>query len=154
MSEIMGKSLNSAVMDLFEKKIATGILATVNQDATPHTSPMNLMVAPDPKHIYLAIARNSQTLANIRLHEPAALALLDEGNIAVCIKGLAKVIKENMDANYNLAVIALGVAEVKNDASPQFLVVQGVRTRHSSETGLLSIKKVFTELLSLYRTGD
>ena len=148
MGEVLGTELNSAVTDLFEKKISTGILASVNQDATPHTSPVSFMIANNPKSIRMAIYKNSQTLANIRLHEPVALALLEEGNIAVSIYGKARIVQENMESNYNLAIVELEVEEVKNNSSPNFIVVQGIRARHSTEPNLLLIRKIFTELLS------
>ena len=146
MSVLLGTELNSTLRDLFDKRINTAIIATVDQDLRPHTAPFNYIVALDSKNIRIAISRNHQTYSNIVDNGYVAMAVLDEGDIAVCIKGIAKVIRGTMECDYNMAVIELEITEIKKDNSNQYFVTQGIRIRHKNEPALLFTRKIFQEL--------
>jgi flavin reductase (DIM6/NTAB) family NADH-FMN oxidoreductase RutF len=96
MSALLGAELNSALKDLFDKRISIVILATVDQDNHPHTAPFNYLVAHGLKHLRVAVSRNHQTYRNIMENGKVALAVLDEGDIAVSIKGTGRLLLENM----------------------------------------------------------
>lgn len=149
MSVLLGAELNSALKDLFDKRISTVILATVDRDNRPHTAPFNYLVAYGLKHIRVAISRNHQTYQNIIENGQVALAVLDEGDIAVCIKGTGRLFLENMESDYNMSIIEIEIDEVKKDNSNSHFVTQGIRIRHKNEPVLLSSRKIFQELSKL-----
>lgn len=146
MSVLLGSELNSLLIYLFEKRISTVILATTDKNHHPHTAPFNCIIAQDVKHLRLAISKEHQTYQNINERSPVALAVLEEGDVAVCIKGLAKVIRDNMFADYNMAIIEIEIVEIKKDNSPNYMVSQGIRARHKNELSLFNSRKIFQEL--------
>ena len=143
---MLGPELNSCLKDLFEKRISTVILATTDINHRPHTAPFNYVIAQDAKHLRIAISKEHQTYRNISERSPVALEVLEEGDVAVCIKGLAKVIRDNMCADYNMAVIEIEILEIKKDNSPNYLVTQGIRARHKNELTLFNSRKLLHEL--------
>ncbi len=148
MSILLGTELNSTLKDLFDKRISTAIMASIDQEQHPHTAPFNHIVVSDPKHLRLAISRNHQTFQNIQTNGNVAVAILEEGDIAVCIKGFARIIRNSMDFDYNLAVVEIEISEIKKDNSLTHFVTQGIRIRHRSEPFLLESRKIFQELAS------
>lgn len=147
-SDLIGEELNSALLDLFGKRITTVVIATVDEDGWAHTAPANFVVARDRKRLRVALSKNHQTLQNIRRDGRVMMAVLDEGDIAASIKGRGRVVRESMDVNYSASVIEVTVLEVKNDASPLHVVTQGVRTRYRTEPTLLYFRTMFNELLN------
>lgn len=148
MSALLGTELNSTLKDLFDKRISTAIMATLDQNQRPHTAPFNYITVNDPKHLRLAILRNQQTFSNIQANGNVALAILEEGDIAVCIKGFARVIRDSMELDYNMAIVEIEISEIKKDNSATHFVTQGIRIRHRSEPHLLESRRIFQELTS------
>jgi uncharacterized pyridoxamine 5'-phosphate oxidase family protein len=146
MSVLLGTELNSTLKDLFDKRISTVIMATLDQSQRPHTAPFNYITVSDPKHLRVAISRNQQTFSNIQANGNVALAILEEGDVAVCIKGIARVIRNSMEFDYNMAVVEIEISEIKKDNSATHFVTQGIRIRHRNELYLLESRRIFQEL--------
>jgi len=147
MSVLLGAELNPSLLDLFEKRITTVILATLDENNCPHTAPFYYLVASDPKHLRVAISRNHQTFHNITVNSNVAVSVVDEGDIAVCIKGSASVYLENMESDYNMAVVDIEINQIKKDNWTSHFVTQGIRIRHRNEPALIASRKIFQELL-------
>lgn len=145
----LGAELNSVLKDLFDRRISTVILATVDRENHPHTAPFNYLVAHDVKHLRVAISRNHQTYHNIMDNGRVALEVLEEGDIAVCIKGTGRLLLENMESDFNMSIIDIEINEIKKDNSDSHFVTQGIRIRHKNEPVLLSSRKIFQELAKL-----
>lgn len=150
MSTLLGTELNSTLKDLFEKRISTVIVATLDQAQRPHTAPFNYITASDSKHLRVVISRNQQTFSNILANGNVAIAVVDEGDIAVCIKGFARVIRNQMDSDYNMAIVEIEISEIKKDNSSTHYVTQGIRIRHRSEQYLLESRRIIQELNSVW----
>jgi hypothetical protein len=144
---LVGTELNSTLIDLFKKRINIAVIASIDGDYRPHTAPFNHIVVLDPKHLRVAISKYHQTLQNIIDNVYVALEILDEGDIAVCIKGTAQVIKGAMEADCNLVIIEIEIIEIRKNNSLDFFVTQGIRIRHKSEPSLHYSRKIFQELL-------
>jgi hypothetical protein len=91
------------------------IIATVAPDGSPHTAPFGSLRAVTPKLLRLACNRHHDTYANLCRDGRAMVALLAPPNIAVSIRGRARVVKEEMATGEYLAVLEIDVEEVKND---------------------------------------
>jgi hypothetical protein len=146
MSLLLGTELTPTLVDLFEKRINTAIVATTDPNNFPHTAPFHFIVVRDPKHLRVAVSRHHLTYLNLVENGRVAMAVLDEGDIAVSIQGLAQVIKSSMESDYNMAIFEIEVTEIKKDNSPSHFVIQGTRIRHKTEPNLLSSRKIFQEL--------
>jgi hypothetical protein len=146
MAVFQGTELNPVLKYLFDSKINTAILATNDKEHHPNTAPYNCIVAPNAKHLRIAICKDHQTYANILENGDVALAVIDEGDIAVCIKGTARVIRNNMDADINMAVIDIEIREIRRNNSAVFFVTQGIRTKYKNEQSLVDFRKLYYEL--------
>jgi hypothetical protein len=91
------------------------VVATVDPDGTPRTAPFGSLRAVTPRLLRLACNRYHDTYANLCRDGRVMVALLAPPNIAVSIRGQARVVKERMDASEHLAIVEIEVEEVKND---------------------------------------
>ncbi len=147
MAQFLGTELNATLIDSLKKRINTVIIASIDADCRPHTAPFHYITVHDNKHLRVAISRFHQTLQNITQIEDVAVAILDEGDIAVSLKGKARLFKETMDADKNLAVIEVEIEEIRKNNSSDFFVTQGIRIRHKNEASLHYSCQIFQELL-------
>ena len=92
-----------------------GIVATVDPDGTPRTAPFGSLRAVTPKLLRFCSNRHHDTYANLCRDDRVMVALLAPPNIAVGIRGRARVVKEQMDVAEYSAVLEIDVEEVKND---------------------------------------
>lgn len=149
MSTLLGTELNATLQDLFGRRITTIIIASIDEEYRPHTAPFNYVAVRDAKHLRVAVSKSHQTYQNIVENVYVALAVLDEGDVAVCIKGSAKVVKESMEADCNMGIIEVDILEIRKDNSHDCLVTQGIRTRHKSEPCLYYSRKIYQELVQM-----
>ena len=91
------------------------VLATVDTDGAPRTAPFGSLRAINPKLLRLACNQHHDTYANMCRDGRVSVALLAPPDIAVSIRGRARVVKERMDTGEQLAVLEIDVEEVKND---------------------------------------
>ena len=91
------------------------VVATVDPDGTPHTAPFGSLRAVTPKLLRLGCNHHHDTYANLCRDGRVMVALLAPPNIAVSIRGRARLVKERLDAAEHLAILEIDVKEVKND---------------------------------------
>jgi hypothetical protein len=91
------------------------IVATVDPDGNPRTAPFGSLRAATPRLLRLACLRYHDTYVNLCRDDRVAVALLAPPDIAVSITGRARVVKERVDANEQIAILEINVEEVKND---------------------------------------
>lgn len=146
MSFPLGNELSPTLVNFFAKKTGTVILATIDNDLHPHTAPFYYISIVDPWRIRIAVSRNHQTYDNILSNQYLAMAVFDEGDLAVCIKGIGRVILEAMNAQPEMAIVEMHVEEVRNNCWYSHFVSQGIRIHHKNELILFESKKIFLEL--------
>lgn len=91
------------------------IVATVNSNGTPHTAPFGSLRAVAPKLLRFATWRANDTFKNLCRDGRVMVSFLAPPNIAVSIQGIAKVVREQMKADSNYAIVEIEVQQVKND---------------------------------------
>ena len=91
------------------------IVSTVDADGAPRTAPFGSLRAVSPGLLRLACAQYHDTYANLCRDGRVSVALLAPPNIAVSIRGQARVIKQGMEMGEQLAVLEIDIEEVKND---------------------------------------
>ena len=91
------------------------VVATVDSDGAPRTAPFGSLRAVTPSLLRLACNQYHDTYANLCRDGRVSVALLAPPNIAVSIRGRARVVREGMDTGEHLAVLEIDVEEVKND---------------------------------------
>ena len=91
------------------------IVATVDTDGTPRTAPFGSVRAVTPRLLRLISARYHDTYANLCRDGRVMVALVAPSDIAVSIRGRARVIRERMTAAEGSAIVDIDIEEVKND---------------------------------------
>ena len=146
MSDLLGCELPPNLFELLARRTTVAVVATVDDDGWPHAAPYSQVVAVDPRHLRLAVARRDATYQSLRDYGLVMVEILEEGDIAAGIKGRARILRERMRTDDNLAVVEIEIDEVKRDNSTCFLVTQGVRTRLRQELYLLQLRQIMNEL--------
>ena len=146
MSTYLGTELSSTLKDIFDQRISTVIVATLDRDLHPHTAPFHYIVVCNPGRLRLAVSKELLTYRHIADNAYVALAVLEDGDVAVCIKGSARVVLPKMDCDCNMAVVEVEIDEIRRDNSQSHYVTQGIRIRHRDEAHLLEARKIFLEL--------
>ena len=91
------------------------VVATVDDDGAPRTAPFGSLRAVTPRLLRLACSRHHGTYANMYRDGQVSVALLAPPDIAVSIRGRARVVLECMETGEHMAVLEIDVEEVKND---------------------------------------
>ena len=91
------------------------VVATVDADGTPHAAPFGSVRAVSPRTLRMLSLRHHDTYANLCRDGRVVVVLIAPPDIAVSIRGRARVLVEEMDAHRYSAVIEIDVEEAKND---------------------------------------
>ncbi|MCK4279478.1 MAG: pyridoxamine 5'-phosphate oxidase family protein [Candidatus Thorarchaeota archaeon] len=91
------------------------IVATVDPDGAPHTALFGSMRAVTPRLLRFASLRQHDTYVNLLKDDRVMVAFVASPNIAVSIKGRARVAREKMALDENFALLEIDIEEVKND---------------------------------------
>ncbi len=111
--------LPPAVFDLLRKDgraiNPVTIVATVDADGMPHTAPFGSVRAVTPRLLRMLSLRRHDTYANLCRDGRVVVVLVAAPNIAVSIRGRARVCLEEMETHRHSAVFEIDVEQVKND---------------------------------------
>ena len=102
------------------------VVATVDPDGRPRTAPFGSLRAVTPRLLRLACNHPHDTYANLCRDGQMSVALLAPPNIAVSIRGRARVVRERMDIAEHLVIMEIDVEEVKNDMMRQGVIESAV----------------------------
>ena len=91
------------------------VVATVDADGTPHAAPFGSVRAVSPRLLRMLSLHRHDTYANLCRDGRVVVALIAPPDIAVSIRGRARVCVEEMDTHRGSAVLEIDVEEVKND---------------------------------------
>ena len=93
----------------------SSVIATIEEDGSPHVAPFGILHALNPKLLRVVIHRYHDTLANIIRDARVVVALVCPPNIAVSVKGVARVVDEAWSFDERYAIAEIDIVEVKND---------------------------------------
>jgi hypothetical protein len=91
------------------------IVATVDPDGTPRTAPFGSVRAVTPRLLRMISLHYHDTYANLCRDGRVMVAVVAPPNIAVSIRGQARVVRERMNTDERSAILEIDVQEVKND---------------------------------------
>lgn len=139
--EVLGDELPQNAYELLRTKPVDVVIATVDEDGFPRTAPYGLIRALDRKTLRVGIGPSKRTYANIVRNGKVMVCVLAEGNIALGIRGRARVIKERMESwNLHVAMIEINILEVKSDALTWVPITQGIQVQLSDDIKELAQK--------------
>jgi len=91
------------------------IVATVDEDGAPRTAPFGSVRAVTPQLLRMISLHYHDTFANLCRDGRVMIALVAPPNIAVSIRGRARVVRKQMNTDERSAILEIDVEEVKND---------------------------------------
>ena len=91
-----GPAALKRVESLLDYDTAVTVVATVDPDGAPHTAPFGSLRAVTPRLLRLACNHHHDTYANLRRDGQVSVVLLASPNIAVSIRGRARLVKERI----------------------------------------------------------
>jgi len=102
------------------------VVATVDADGRPRTARFGSLRAVTPRLLRMGCNRYHDTYANVRRDGRVSVAWLAPPNIAVSIRGRARVVKDQMEIAEYLVVVEIDVEEVKNDMMRRGVIGSGI----------------------------
>ena len=93
----------------------TSQVATVDPDGFPRMAPFGSLRAVTPRLLRLCSFHGHDTYANLCRDGRVMVAVLAPPDIAVSIRGRARLVKEQMDSDEHHAIMEIDVEQVKND---------------------------------------
>jgi len=91
------------------------VLATLDEDGIPRTAPFGSLRAITPRLLRLCCFQEHISYANMCRDGRVSVALVSPPDIAVSVRGRARVVKERLDHEPNFAILEIDIEEVKND---------------------------------------
>ena len=105
-----------AILRKPDRKITpVAVIATVNEDGTPHTAPFGSLRAITRKKLRMICFHYHHTYSNLLRDGRISASVLAPPNIAVSIRGSARLIRSAMISDINYAIFEIDIERVKND---------------------------------------
>lgn len=98
------------------------IVATVDPDGTPRTAPFGSTRAVTPRLLRLCALHYHDTCTNLCRDGRVMVALVSPPDIAVSVRGRARLVKERMDHDEHFVILEIDVEEVKNDMAYRIVI--------------------------------
>lgn len=102
------------------------VVGTVNQDGSPHSAPFGSVRAVSPRTLRMLCMHYHDTYANLCRDGRVTVAVVAPPDIAVTIRGRARVVRERLDVHEHSAALEIDVEEVKNDMPRTGLIGSGI----------------------------
>ncbi|MFI5719697.1 hypothetical protein [Nocardia sp. NPDC051750] len=103
------------------------IAVLVTTDPAPHAIPVSWPVRAGDRRILLSLKFDRGSLARLRERPQVALLILGAGNVALCARGSAKVIAEEMPGAHDYVAVRLDVDVIDDHRQGAFAVAQGIQ---------------------------
>ncbi|MEV0364257.1 hypothetical protein ACIBEK_29415 [Nocardia fusca] len=103
------------------------IAVLVTTDPAPHAIPVSWPVRAGDRRILLSLKFDRGSLARLRERPQVALLILGGGNVALCARGAAKVIAEEMPGADDYVAVRLDVDVIDDHRQSAFAVAQGIQ---------------------------
>jgi hypothetical protein len=102
------------------------VVATVDEDGSPRTALFGALGAPSPRELRLSCRRSHATFANIRRNGRVSLQLVAAPDMAVSVRGAARVVADAQALPGNV-IISIAIEQVEDDRVPYAQIVGGIR---------------------------
>jgi flavin reductase (DIM6/NTAB) family NADH-FMN oxidoreductase RutF len=102
------------------------VVATVDPDGTPHTAPFGSIRAITSRLLRLVSFRYHETYTNFSDNGKVMIAFVAPPDIAVSIRGKARVVREQMRTDEHYAIVEVTIEEVKNDMVQAVTIESGI----------------------------
>lgn len=104
----------------------SSIVATVDEDGSPRVAPFGSLRAVNPHLLRFIAHRYHDTLANIKRESRVMVSMICPPDIAVSVRGRARIVEESFSIDNNYALIEIDIEEVKNDMPVKIGIDSGI----------------------------
>ncbi len=104
----------------------SSVIATTDEDGSPRTAPFGSLHALSESKLRAVIHRYHDTLKNIHRDGRVMISLISPPDIAVSVKGVARVAEEPWSVDPRYAIVEIDITEVKNDMPMQIGIETGI----------------------------
>lgn len=112
----------------------------VTTDPAPHAIPVSWPVRAGDRRILLSLKFDRGSLARLRERPQVALLIIGGGNVALCARGSAKVIAEEMPGADDYVAVRLDIDVIDDHRQGAFEVAQGIQRTVLDETELRALE--------------
>jgi len=146
--------LPAAVISALRRPVGevVAVVATVDADGSPRTAAFGSVRPLTGHELRFGCNRTHATFANVIRDGRVMVALFASPDVAVGIRGRARVLKEQLDCWPGDAAIAIEVTKVKNDALPMAPVGSGISYSVPPDVRV-RLRQYFDELEAAPPTG-
>ncbi|WP_051407098.1 hypothetical protein [Nocardia sp. CNY236] len=124
-----------------------GVLVTT--DPTPHAIPVSWPVRAGDRQILISLKSNRGSLARLRERPEVALLILGGGDVALCARGTARVIAEQMPSAEDYVAVRIDIDAIDDHRQSAFAVTKGIqRTVLDDESELRGLRSRVNTLRS------
>jgi len=116
------------------------IAVLVTTDPAPHAIPVSWPVRAGDRRILLSLKSDRGSLERLRERPEVALLVLGGGDVALCARGTAKVIAEEMPGAQDYVAVQLDVAVIDDHRQSAFSVAHGIQRTVLDESELNALK--------------
>lgn len=102
------------------------IVATVDPDGTPRTAPFGSLRAVTPPLLRTCSLHYHDTYANLCRDGRVMVTLISPPDVAVSVRGRARLVKEHMDTDAYFTILEIDVEEVKNDMAYRIVIENAI----------------------------
>ncbi|GGK48820.1 hypothetical protein [Nocardia camponoti] len=124
------------------------IAVLVTTDPAPHAIPVSWPVRAGDHRILLSLRSNRGSLARLRVQPEVALLILGGGDVALCARGRAKVIAEQMPTAQEYAAVQIDVDVIDDHRQGAFAVAAGIQREVLDDSELLALRERVATLRS------
>lgn len=98
------------------------VVASVDPDGAPRTALFGSLRAVTPRLLRLCSMHAHDTYANLCRDGRVTVSLVSPPDVAVSVRGRARVVKERMDVDQHFAILEIDVEQVKNDMAYRIVI--------------------------------
>lgn len=102
------------------------IAVLVTTDPAPHAIPVSWPVRAGDRRILLSLKFDRGSLARLRERPDVALLILGGGNVALCARGQARVVAEEMPGAADYVAVRIDVEVIDDHRQSAFAVAHGI----------------------------
>lgn len=116
------------------------IAVLVTTAPAPHAIPVSWPVRAGDRRILISLKSDRGSLARLRERPEVALLILGGGNVALCARGRAKVIAEQMPGAEDYTAVQLDVDVIDDHRQSAFAVDRGIQRTVLDDTELRALE--------------
>ncbi|MCR4336120.1 MAG: pyridoxamine 5'-phosphate oxidase family protein [archaeon] len=143
MGKILGNELLPKIIDLINAERLAVIVATVDENNNPNSTPIGFVKATSPSTLRLAFHKSQSSHKNILNSSKISVSFFAEENISVKMEGEAKLIKELED----YFIFEMKINEIKSSRSPYVRVVHGIDYEPMNKEAADYLDTILAELI-------